>query len=71
MAAEQAKCMEAGMMGVVMKPIDWDRLRAILDDLPCGSGHVAAAPSRHQADRSANHAPRLTARPSGCSAAAG
>ncbi len=71
MAAEQAKCMEAGMMGVVMKPIDWDRLRAILDDLPCGSGHVAAAPSRHQADRSAGHAPRLTARPTGCSAAAG
>jgi signal transduction histidine kinase/CheY-like chemotaxis protein len=33
MATEQANCLEAGMNGVLMKPIEWDRVRAAIDQL--------------------------------------
>jgi CheY-like chemotaxis protein/HPt (histidine-containing phosphotransfer) domain-containing protein len=31
MMTEQEKCLRAGMNGVLMKPIDWDRVRAAID----------------------------------------
>lgn len=37
MAAEQEKCLGAGMNGVLMKPIEWDRVRAVIDDLSGGT----------------------------------
>lgn len=33
MVTEQGKCMEAGMDGVLTKPVEWDRLRAAIDHL--------------------------------------
>ena len=41
MAPEQQKCRQAGMNDVLMKPVDWDRVRACL-----GSVRAATAPLR-------------------------
>ncbi len=51
MVTEQKKCIEAGMNGVLMKPVEWDRLRAAIDQF--GGQRMAAqaeAPRTEAAD---------------------
>ena len=43
MAAEQAKCLGAGMEGVLMKPVEWDRVRDAIARFSRAS--IGAAPS--------------------------
>jgi signal transduction histidine kinase/CheY-like chemotaxis protein len=54
MATEQANCLTAGMDGVLMKPIEWDRVRAAIEQL-CNP----AAPSAAAANSIASEPPAL------------
>lgn len=50
MVTEQQKCLAAGMNGVLMKPVEWDRLRAAIDHFTSDDG--PAQPSSAEADDS-------------------
>ncbi len=53
MVTEQQKCIEAGMQGVLMKPVEWDRLRAAIDRF--GGRRAGAGPEHSPAETSAEH----------------
>lgn len=53
MATERQKCLEAGMNSVLLKPVEWDRLRAVIDRL--GGQRTQQAQDSPPAEATAEH----------------
>ncbi|MDQ3471825.1 MAG: response regulator [Pseudomonadota bacterium] len=53
MVTEQQKCIEAGMNGVLMKPVEWDRLRSAIDQF--GGQRAGAELDSSPTEASAEH----------------